>query len=106
MTTNQMFFNESTINFDDLVETTIIIFSEKNGRKTNTYIVDWEIEKEDMKLHLKNLKRKHGCNGSIKMKTYQGDEKQVLHLQGEWKSKVKEYLMSLDVKEENIEIKV
>jgi translation initiation factor 1 (eIF-1/SUI1) len=106
MTTNQLFFNESTINFDNLVKTTIIIFSEKNGRKTNTYIVDWEIEKEDMKNHLKILKKKHGCNGSIKMKNYQGDEKQVLHLQGEWKSDVKEYLMSLDVKEENIEVKV
>jgi translation initiation factor 1 (eIF-1/SUI1) len=108
MTDNQIIFSDNTISFEDndFNEVKIIIFSERRGRKTNTYIIDWNIEKEEIKEHLKNLKRKHGCNGSIKTKIYQGEDKNVLHLQGEWKSEIKEYLLSLDVTENNIEVKV
>ena len=59
-----------------------------------------------MKNHLKNLKKKHGCNGSIKMKDYHGEETEVFHLQGEWKSEVKEYLISNNIDENNIEVKI
>tara|TARA_B100001123_G_C14700403_1_gene785067 strand:+ start:143 stop:469 length:327 start_codon:yes stop_codon:yes gene_type:complete len=108
MTNDQIIFSDNTISFEDndFNEVKIIIFSERSGRKTNTYIVDWDIKKEEMKQHLKNLKRKHGCNGSIKTKIYQGEDKDVLHLQGEWKSEVKEYLLALDINDNNIEVKV
>jgi translation initiation factor 1 (eIF-1/SUI1) len=108
MTNDQIIFKDNTISFEDndFDESKVIILSERRGRKQNTYIIDWNISKEDMKEHLKNLKRKHGCNGSIKTKIYQGDDKEVFHLQGEWKSQVKEYLMTLDINESNIEVKV
>ena len=105
--TMEIVFNDNNIinepNFED---NKIIIFSERNGRKTNTYIVDWDIDKNEKKQHLKNLKKKYGCNGSIKIKKYQGDDKEVLHLQGEFKNEIKNYLLSNDIIEENIEIKV
>tara|TARA_A100001015_G_C14999414_1_gene717729 strand:+ start:887 stop:1213 length:327 start_codon:yes stop_codon:yes gene_type:complete len=108
MTNEQIIFSDNTISFEDndFDEVKIIIYSERQGRKKNTYIIDWNIEKNEMKDHLKNLKKKHGCNGSIKIKLYQGDEKEVLHLQGEWKSEVKEYLLSLNIAENDIEVKV
>ena len=108
MSDSQIIFSDNTISFqdNDFDEIKIILFSERRGRKTNTYIIDWNITKDDMKNHLKNLKRKHGCNGSIKKKLFQGEEKDVLHLQGEWKLEIKEYLISIDVNENNIEVKV
>ena len=106
MTTNIVFKDENFTFNENEFDNKVIIFSERNGRKCNTYIVDWNIEKSDLKNHLKNLKRKHGCNGSIKNKMFHGEEKEVLHLQGEWKSQVKEYLLDNNINEENIEIKV
>lgn len=102
---NISFDDNNNINID-FEENKIIIYSERNGRKSNTYIIDWDISKENMKDHLKNLKRKHGCNGSIKTKMFQGESKEVLHLQGELKSEVKDYLMSKDINESDIEVKV
>ena len=120
MTNKQLNFDDNNINFDDnninfddnkninisFEETKIIIYSERNGRKSNTYIIDWDISKESMKSHLKNLKKKYGCNGTIKTKMFQGENKEVLHLQGELKSEVKEYLISKEIEEDNIEVKV
>jgi translation initiation factor 1 (eIF-1/SUI1) len=96
-------FNE----FDtDLVDSNITIFSEQHGRKKNTYVVGWDIKKEEMKEHLKTLKRKYGCNGSIKMKNYQGEDVESMHLQGEWKEEVKAYLEDHGINSNNIEVKV
>ena len=108
MTTEQIIFSDNTINFndDDFNDEKIIIFSEKKGRKSNTYIVDWNIEKEEMKNHLKTLKKKYGCNGTIKIKMFQGEEKTVLHLQGNFKSELKEYIILQNISEDNIEVKV
>lgn len=107
--TEQICFNTDELNFNDELNedlSNITLFSERNGRKTNTYILDWNIDKEDMKTHLRNLKRKYGCNGSIKIKKYQGEEKEAIHLQGELKMEVKEYLISNGIEESKIEIKV
>jgi translation initiation factor 1 (eIF-1/SUI1) len=84
----------------------IKIFSEKRGKKTNTYMTGWNVDKNELKDHLKNLKRKHGCNGSIKEKIFQGNNCVVLHLQGEWKDAVKNYLVINNVNESDIEIKL
>lgn len=96
-------FNDFDTNLND---SDITIFSEQNGRKKNTYVIGWNIGKESMKEHLKTLKRKHGCNGSIKMKNYQGEEYEAMHLQGEWKDEVKSYLESLGIHEDDIDVKV
>lgn len=93
---------DNEIEFND----NIIIFSEKNGRKTNTYLIKWNIDKNELKDHLKTLKRKYGCNGSIKNKNFQGSEYESLHLQGELKDELKEYLLSKDINENMIEVKI
>ena len=106
---NSIVFDDNTnINFEDinLNDDKIIIYSHRQGRKKNTYIIDWNISKDELKNHLKNLKRKHGCNGSIKIINFQGDDKEALHLQGEWKKEVEQYLLSVDIDKNNIEIKI
>ena len=60
----------------------IHLFGEVNGRHTNTYIAGWTIQPEEMKEHLKKLKKRLGCNGSVKDIKYEGVEQPVLHLQG------------------------
>jgi translation initiation factor 1 (eIF-1/SUI1) len=99
-------FNEFNDFNTDLNNSNIIIFSEQNGRKKNTYVIGWNISKENMKEHLKILKRKHGCNGSIKVKNFQGEEYIAMHLQGEWKDEVKLYLENLGINEDEIDVKV
>lgn len=99
---------ENNINENDDFEfkDDIIIFSEKNGRKTNTYLIKWDIDKNEKKDHLKFLKKKHGCNGSIKIKKFQGNDYESIHLQGDFKEEIKEYLLSKNISEETIEIKI
>lgn len=92
--------------FDELNSSfNIIIMTERRGRKTNTYVFGWDIEKSELKEHLKTLKKKHGCNGSVKVKDYNGNEQECLQLQGEWSLQVKEYLMANNVSENEIQIK-
>lgn len=75
------------------------------GRKVNLFISDWQIEKTEMKEHLKNLKRSLGCNGSIKLETIDGEEKTVIHLQGDHTQNVLNYLKEKGISEDEIIIK-
>lgn len=103
---SNIIFNNQFNEFDELNSSfNIIITSEKQGRKSNTYVYGWNIDKNNLKEHLKNLKRKHGCNGSIKMNNYNGTEQECLHLQGEWKNQVKEYLLTNNINENEIQVK-
>jgi len=72
----------------------------KNGRKSITYLDGWELEKEDLKAHMKELKKKHGCNGSVKEK----DGKVVFMLQGEKSDELIEYLKKVGIKGSDIKI--
>jgi translation initiation factor 1 (eIF-1/SUI1) len=72
----------------------------KNGRKSVTYLDGWELEKEDLKAHMKELKKKHGCNGSVKEK----DGKVVFMLQGEKSDELIEYLKKVGIKGSDIKI--
>jgi len=74
---------ESNKEVDETVlEKKIHLFGQKNGRRTNTFIAGWEISSEAMKGHLRTLKSRLACNGSIKKITYNGLEQTALHLQG------------------------
>lgn len=101
-----IFENNIDENNDFEFKDDIIIFSEKNGRKTNTYIIKWDINKDEKKDHLRKLKRKYGCNGSIKIKSFQGNDYESIHLQGDFKDETKEYLLSNNISEDTIEIKI
>ena len=88
--------NSNTEIIDDKV---ITIKIEKRGRKTNTYIYDWDLTEEFLKDHLKIFKKTLGCNGSLK-KTE--SESLYLHLQGDHSDFISDYLQKHDIKENNI----
>ena len=83
----------------------ITLFSEKRGRKTNSYISGWEIDEEEMKMHLKNLKKKFACNGSVKSIEMDGNMQTVIHIQGDHIDHLVKYLIENDISQENINIK-
>jgi translation initiation factor 1 (eIF-1/SUI1) len=48
-------------------EKTIEIWVETTGRKKNTFLIGWDIPIEDLKGHIKTIKKKNGCNGTLKL---------------------------------------
>ena len=77
-TINTISVGEKTRNKDDVSENSNL-WLETAGRRKNTYISGLPFTFEELKEHLKTLKKKHGCNGAVKE-----DEKlYVLHLQGD-----------------------
>lgn len=92
---------------DELLSNNIIdLWVEVNGRKKNTYIYGWELEKSELKEHLRTIKKKRGCNGTIKKMTVdEYGEVTVLQLQGNHVEYVKEYIENTGVETENIRIK-
>ena len=94
--------NDENLCFEDNI---ITISKNRRGRKINLFISDWNITKDEMKEHLKNLKKSLGCNGSIKTETIEGVEKCVLHLQGDHTDKIKEYLINNNIDKSKINIK-
>ena len=83
----------------------VLIKITNRGRKVNLFVCDWDIPINELKEHLKNLKRSLGCNGSIKKELVEGIEKTVLHLQGEHSIKVKEYIDRVTSNSLNVVIK-
>ncbi len=75
----------------------ITIMGSSRGRKADTYIVNWDIPEEEMKIHLKKMKQDFGCNGSIKMVEYEGKEVKGLQLQGDKIKKVEEFLRKINI---------
>lgn len=84
-------------------EINIEIWVEQNGRKKNTYISGWETD--DLKMHLKIIKKKNGCNGTIKSLSNNLDIIQVMQLQGDQTEFVKKYIIEQGIESKNIRIK-
>jgi len=85
----------------------ITIWVETNGCKKNTYISGWNISDSQIKEHLKTIKKKNGCNGSIKSlpnKTNTGFVN-TIQLQGDHVSYMKDFLIKNDINEDSIIIK-
>jgi len=88
---------------NDITEIKLIeIWVEVNGRKKNTYVAGWNISEPDLKEHIKIIKKKNGCNGTLKEITVDGNKSytiKVIQLQGEHVDYIKSYLV-----EQNIDI--
>jgi len=96
-------FNDDKIMTLDQIETTIDIELVKRGtKKANTYVKNWDISKDELKQHLKKLKTKLGCNGSVKKDKV--TQKFVFHLQGDKRDDIKEFLLKLGIQANNIVI--
>jgi len=100
----------STINDNtntDLEDTPIYIRLECLGRKKKTFVSGWNIPEEQMKEHIKTIKKKNGCNGTIKEvsnETNTGHEK-VLYFQGDQTEYINQYLITHSIDPNNIHIK-
>lgn len=95
--------NENTNTTPSLIE----IWVETNGRKKNTYVSGWNIPEEQLKEHLKSIKKNNGCNGSIKDIANDSSAQvvKVVQLQGDHSEYINEYLVSNNVDTNNIRIK-
>ena len=81
----------------------ITVWKEKKGRKTNTYVIGWNLEKDELKGYLKEFKQKHGCNGSLKIDEETDGPK--LQFQGDKIDEVIELINSKGIDSDKITIK-
>jgi translation initiation factor 1 (eIF-1/SUI1) len=84
----------------------IEIWVEERGRKADTYVHGWDIDEDTLKSHLKTIKKKRGCNGSIKNIVKETGSIKVMQLQGNVKDFVISYLKENGVSEDDIKIKI
>ena len=91
----------------DTKESKINIWVEANGRKKNTYVTGWNISETNLKDHLKIIKKKHGCNGTVKSIPNEANNGfiTVMQLQGDHTISVSGHLISNGVETNNIHIK-
>jgi translation initiation factor 1 (eIF-1/SUI1) len=74
----------------------IEIWCEERGRKCITHVYGWNINDTELKEHLRTIKKKKGCNGTIKkMSVDEIGEVSVLQLQGNHVDYVKEYIINI-----------
>jgi translation initiation factor 1 (eIF-1/SUI1) len=82
-------------------ESTLIkIWLEVNGRKKNTYVEGWNITELDLKEHIKIIKKKNGCNGTLKEicnDSNKSDITKIIQLQGDLIDYMKNYLINNNI---------
>jgi translation initiation factor 1 (eIF-1/SUI1) len=98
--------------FDEIInnntlknDVNIDIWMETAGRKKNTYISGWFLPQEELKEHLKNIKKKNGCNGTFKKYVKDDNEIDVVLLQGDHVRYMIKYLNDLNISLDNIHIR-
>jgi translation initiation factor 1 (eIF-1/SUI1) len=96
-------FEEFNNDTNLIKEIKIEIWVDQNGRKKNTYISGWDIPNDQLKEHLKIIKKKNGCNGTIKTLTNNVETITVMQFQGDQVEFIKEYLVSQNIS--NIRVK-
>jgi translation initiation factor 1 (eIF-1/SUI1) len=101
-------FEDNSTNDNTSTKPTLIeIWVETNGRKKNTYISGWNIPEEQLKEHLKTIKKKNGCNGTIKEIPNETNTEllKVLQLQGDHSEYINQYLITHSIDPNNIRTK-
>lgn len=100
-------FEEMNNNSIITKKSNIEVWVEANGRKKNTYISGWELTNEQLKEHIKTIKKKNGCNGTIKdiINEDTAEITQVIQLQGDHVDFVVNYLKQNNVDPSAIIIK-
>ena len=103
---NNININNSINNNNNLKnEINIEIWIETNRRKKNTYISGWILPLDELKEHIKNIKKKNGCNGTIKKYINDNKEIDVLLFQGDHIIFIVKYLRELNISIDNIHIR-
>lgn len=89
--------NDEPENVDE--EINIELWLEQFGRKKNTYISGWKFSDDEFK----NIKKKNGCNGSMKIDSTSG--KHITQFQGDLISYLYNLLIDQGMSKANITIK-
>lgn len=76
---------------NQVLSTPIEIWVETSGKRKNTFITGLPFDEDQLKEHLKNLKKKHGCNGSIKETVVENVSTTTLQLQGDHLDNIIDY---------------
>ena len=84
-------------NIDNIIDIRLEILK----RKKNTYITGWNITEQEIKDHLKYIKKKIGCNGTIKSI----DNENTILLQGNHCNFMQNYLVEQGIDLDTINIK-
>lgn len=95
-------FDDQEVTFEE--EKIIIRIDKRNARKSISYIEGWNLELDELKKHLKSLKTKLGCNGTVKNKKVNGNDTIIFQLQGDKRNELLEYLTKQGINESNITI--
>ena len=97
------FINDENDNLDVNVSETpkykIEIWVEQTGKRYKTYLTGWLDNKKELENHLSILKRKHGCNGTVK---YNNENKICFQLSGNKKDLLFQYLLKQNISKDNI----
>ena len=118
------FGNDSDNNIStDEVESpqNILIWTKKVRKSINIFMHGWNLEKSELAAHHKHMKKKLGCNGSLKknqvfgrvydnsgkvdLETKKNVKDMVFHLQSGRVDELIKYLVENGINEDNIEIK-
>ncbi len=97
-------FNENKVEINNNFN--IKLWTEKRGRKSDTYLSGWLQNKDELLIHHKQLKKNLGCNGTVKHKKKDNDNEKILlfHLQGNRIYDITEYLKGIGIKDSEIEV--
>ena len=88
--------NIETNTYIPKLNTIIEIWNEERNRKSDTFISGLELNKEELLNHLKIIKKKRGCNGSVKdLLDDEGKTSLIIQLQGNQKEYLKEYFNNI-----------
>lgn len=78
------------------LDTIIEIWNECRGRKSDTFISGLPLEEKELLYHLKIIKKKKGCNGSVQeLLGEDGTTTLIIQLQGNQKDYLKEYFINI-----------
>jgi translation initiation factor 1 (eIF-1/SUI1) len=80
-------------------ESMITVFGNKNGSKTNTYIVGLNVTDEIRKKYLKALRVQYACGGTIKTILYNDENQIAINLNGDQIQNVKAFLLKEKVQQ-------
>jgi translation initiation factor 1 (eIF-1/SUI1) len=96
---------EDTNNFLLNNTSNIELWVEERGKKADTYIHGLPFDDNTIKEHLKIIKKKFGCNGSIKTLIKDTGNIKVFHVQGNHKFNLISYLLNIGIDKDSIIIK-
>ena len=88
--------NVETNTYIPKLDTIIEIWTEDRGRKSDTFISGLQLTEEELINHVKIIKKRKGCNGTVKkLLGDNGTTSLIIQLQGKQKDYLKEYFCNI-----------